>query len=376
MLVLGIYSYPALRTTRVTSSRVLPPISAPDLSLYLNISGIKTTSDGRVIDPYYGVPVSTARMGYLKFRLAFILFEYLHILLHTNLWWTLFLWNLFWWGFLCALAVWFFQQFLPDPSPVVVLAGIAFLMFFNFGILQGELAAWAHLPSWRGFQSVELAYIRPFFPQIPVPLLLLYLGLQIRALQKKSGWLWAAMAATQFVAFMIFPYAMLMMAGITAVSFVGQLVSRREPIPWLTLAAYALVCGLADLLFFFHGSRLSRTGAPGQYALIHLDLSMLPSPHRRDVAHLGRAHGAGIRHSKSCSRDQVDVGWPRPHQPVSSDRRRLFLRNSLTGLPSRRAISFISQRRSCLFFCYRRDSDTGRTGSRPRELPWQQSQRC
>jgi hypothetical protein len=276
VLVLGIYSYPALRTTRATSSRALPPISAPDLSLYLNISEIKTTSDGQVIDPYYGVPVPSARMGYLKFRLAFILFERLHRLLHANLWWTLFLWNLFWWGFLCALAVWFFQQFLPDPSPVVVLAGIAFLMFFNFGILQSEFAAWAHLFSWRGFQSVELAYIRPFFPQIPIPLLVLYLGLQIKALEKRSGWLWAAMAATQFVAFVIFPYAMLMMAGITAVAVFGQLISKREQTAWLTVAGYALVCGVADMLFFFHGSQIARTGAPGQYALVHLDLSMLP----------------------------------------------------------------------------------------------------
>ena len=276
MLVLGIYSYPALRTTAATSSRALPPISAPDLSLYLNISAVKTTSDGQVIDPYYGVPIPVARMGYLKFRLAFILFENLHTLLHADLWWTLFLWNLFWWGLLCALALWFFQQFLPDPCPVVVLAGLAFLMFFNFGILQGEFAAWAHLPSWRRFQSVELAYIRPFFPQVPIPLLVLYLGLQINALQKRSGWLWAAMAANQFVAFVIFPYDMLMMAGITAVAVFGQLVSKRERTSWLTLVAYAFACGVSDLLFFFHGSQVARTGAPGQYALIHLDLSMLP----------------------------------------------------------------------------------------------------
>ncbi len=251
-------------------------MSAPDVSLYLNISTMKATSSGQLVDPYYGIPVPAARMGYLKFRLAFLLFGGVNALLHGDLWWSLLVWNLFWWGVLGVLAVWFFQHFLPDRSPVVVIAGVAVLMFFNFGILKSLFAAWAHLPSIRGFESLELPFIRPFFPQIPVPLLLLYLGLQIKALQKRSWWFWAGMAVTQFLAFATFPYAMLMMAGVTAVAAVGQVVRRHMLVQWSTLLLYAIACAFSDLLFFLHGGQAARSGAPGQYSLIHIQMSVLP----------------------------------------------------------------------------------------------------
>ena len=275
LLVLGIYSYPAIKTTATTGSRALPPISAPDLSLYLNISNIKASSSAGALDPYYGAVVPVARMGYLKFRVAFLLFGHLNTLLHGNFWWSLFLWNLFWWGLLCTLALWSFQQFLPDRSSEVTLMGVALLMFFNFGVVQGQLAAWLHPLSLHGFQSLGLPYIRPFFPQIPIPFVILYLGLQIKALQKGTWWFWTTMGLTQFLAFTIFPYAMLIMAGATAVGVFGLLISKVNPVRWRALSIYAVACTASDFLFFFHGSGVARTGAPGQDSLIHLQLSLL-----------------------------------------------------------------------------------------------------
>lgn len=276
LLVLGIYSYPAIKTSAATGSRVLPPASAPDLSLYMNISQIRNISSTEVLDPYYGVAAPVARLGYLKFRLPFQLFGGLSTALHGNLWWTLLLWNLFWWCLLCLVAIWFFRQLLPDGSTELVLGGLAVLMFFNFGVLQSQLAAWIHLPSFEAFRHLELPYIRPFFPQIPIPLLILYLGLQIKALQKGTWRLWAAMGTIQLLAFMIFPYAVLMMAGITAVAVLGQFVSAGRPLQWRTLSIYTLACAAGDLLFLFHGGGVARTGAPGQYSLIHIQLSVLP----------------------------------------------------------------------------------------------------
>jgi len=274
-LILGIYCYPALKTTASTGSRALPPMSAPDPSLYLNISTIQTNGNGQLMDPFYGVPLPEARLGYLKFRSAFRLFGAFNTLLHGNLWWALLLWNMFWWGSLCVLVWWLFRQFLPDNSPLIVFVGVAVVMLFNFGVLQSELAAWIHLPSLRGFRDVELPYIRPFFPQVPIPLVVLYLGLQIKALQNRNRWLWAAMAVTQLFAFTVFPYATLMMAGITAVAILGMLLARIA-VSWFTLAFYGVACGLADIVFFFHGSQVARSGAPGQYSLVHLQLSVLP----------------------------------------------------------------------------------------------------
>jgi len=276
VLTLAIYSYPAIKTTAVTGLRALPPATAPDLSLYLNISAMKTTAGGQLVDPYYGVTVPTARMGYSKFRLAFVLFDQLRHLLSGNFWWSQLTWNLFWWAALCALAWWFFQEFLPERSVEITLLGLAILMFFNFGILRSCFAAWIHLLSLRGFRGVEFPYIRPFFPQLPIPLLLLYLGVQIKALQQRRAWAWTAMAITQLLAFMIFPYAMLMMAGITAIALTGILFERTQQFPWPTALVYGITCGVCDLGFFLRGTGVARTGSSGQYSLIHVQLSTLP----------------------------------------------------------------------------------------------------
>ena len=276
IVVLAIYSYPALMTTANTGNHSLPPISAPDLSLYLNLSKMKTTNSAEVQDPYYGVSVPVPRLGYLKFRLAFLLFRSLSGMLHGNLCWSLFLWNLFWWGLLCVLALWFFAEFLSIQTRELAFAGLAILMFLNLGILRSQSAAWTHLPSLSKFQDLELPYIRPFFPQLPIPLLILYLGLQMCALRKGGRGLWTAMGIVQLLAFAVFPYAMLMMAGITAVGAFGYFTSPGNRAQWRTLLIYAIACAICDALFFMRGGGIARTGAPGQYSLIHIQMSVLP----------------------------------------------------------------------------------------------------
>ena len=275
LVVLGIYAYPTLRTSESIGPGILPPIFGPDLSLYLNISTALANQAGQVIEPYYGVNVPVARMGYLKFGEAFRLFRDLNSLLSGNLWWAVLLWNLLWWGMLCVIALWFFRRFLPDNSPLVIPVGLAFLMLFNFGVVQNQVVAWAHFTTFHAFQTVQLPYIRSFFPQTPVPLVILYLGLQIRALQKWSWPWWAAMAVTQFLAFTIFPYAMLIMAGISAVAILGQLLSRGQ-LKWIVLSGYGAACAVGDLIFLLCGNQIARAGGPVQQPLIHLQLSVLP----------------------------------------------------------------------------------------------------
>ena len=276
VLILGIYCYPAIRTTAVTGSRALPPILAPDLTLYLNISGIHESGPTQVLDPYYGVIIPKARIGYLKFRFTFLCFRLLNEILRGNLWSTVFVWNLIWWGLLTLVGLWFFQELLPDRSTIVVIAAVAILMLFNFGILQSQLSAWLHPFSLASFQKIELPYVRSFFPQVPAPLLLLYLGLQTKALQKNQRWLWAALAIIQFLAFTIFPFAMLMMAGITAVALLAGFLSGSFRLPWGTVTMYGIACAFADASFLLHGNEAARSGAPGQYALIQVRPSALP----------------------------------------------------------------------------------------------------
>jgi len=183
---------------------------------------------------------------------------------------------LFWWSCLCLAAIWLFRRFLPQAPTEFVLGGLALLMLFNFGMLTQSIRAWMHFPSLSGFEAVQLMYIRPFFPQIAVPLLLCYVGLQIHALQKKTIAPWGLMALVQCVAFAVFPYTVVMMAGTTAVAASWYVVSRTHKPAWRIVLGYALACAVLDSAFLFYKFTGFRTGLPGQKSLIHLQLSLLP----------------------------------------------------------------------------------------------------
>src|SRR5271154_5634765 len=175
LFTLAVYSYPALATWAKTGYTESSPILASDVGFYVLISKLTTLSDGRILNPYYGLEVPPNAVPHLQFRLAFQLFGFVDALFAGHLWLALFVWNLFWWGLLCWIAIWLFEQFLPYNSILLVAAGFGLLMWSNFGLLKPLFQAWIHLPSLQGFETVGLAYARPFFAQLPVPLLLAYL---------------------------------------------------------------------------------------------------------------------------------------------------------------------------------------------------------
>ncbi len=253
-VVLVIYLYPSLRARADFGAASLPPIFAPDLSLYLNLSSVRTVSPGQVLNPYYLVPVPANGTAYLKFRMGAALFSGWNKLLAGRIWLAMFIWNLFWWGLLCAVALWLFERFLPGGSPEVGIAGLGLLMLVNTGMVKPLLTAWVHLPSFSGFQGLGLPFMRAFAPQIPIPLLLGYLGLQMGALRRKSLYRWVGMAVLQLLALSAFPYATLMMAGLTFVSISWQLLSRGPRGVWQIPLVYGVACAVADGAFLMRGS--------------------------------------------------------------------------------------------------------------------------
>ena len=274
LFTLGVYSYPALETWAKTGSTAAPPILSQDTGFYLFLSELKTPNQGSILNPYYGIEVPADATAHLRFRLAFRLFGALNRLFSEHLWLALFIWNLFWWGLLCWVAVWLFEQFLPDPSTVMIALGFSLLMWFNFGLLKPLIVAWIHLPSLRGFENIGLAYSRPFFPQLPIPLLIGYLGLQMSALCEPRFRTWAGMGLLQIVAFAIFPYTTLMMAGITLVALIWLIVTRPQSAPWRTVVSYAAACAAVDILYLRLGAftRESATRA----SAFRIDLAELP----------------------------------------------------------------------------------------------------
>jgi hypothetical protein len=275
LFTLGVYSYPALETWAKTGSTESPPILASDVGLYLLISRLTTLSPGAILNPYYGIEVPTNATAHLKFRLAFMLFGHLDTLLGRHLWLALFVWNLLWCGLLCWIVVWLFEQFLPDNSLLVIATGFAFLMWSNFGLLKPEFLAWIHLSSLKGFENVGLAYSRPFFPQLPIPLLLAYLGLQMYLLRAPRLRIWVGMGLLQLLAFAIFPYTTLMMAGITIVATIWLIVARIQSVPWRTLVAYGTICAAVDLLYLRHLGTLTNE-TQTQPSVFHIEFALLP----------------------------------------------------------------------------------------------------
>jgi len=255
VFVLLIYSYPALRTRFELRFSKLPPLFAPDLTLYLNLSQSPATASSQFLNPYYLVPVPYDGAGYLKFHLAPALFAGLRTALGGRLWLSVFLWNALWWCGLSIVVVWLLRRFLPWASSGLVVLGLMLLMLFNFGILKTLLIAWAHLPSMARFETIGLPFMRAFVPVMPVTLLVAYLGLQMEALRRGNAILiWVGMGVLQLVALASFPYATLMMAGITAVSAIWQIVFSGNRWAGLVVTIYGVVCAVVDAVFALGGS--------------------------------------------------------------------------------------------------------------------------
>jgi hypothetical protein len=264
-LILCIYSFPALRVALTTRSLRLPAITAPDLGLYLSISNLEKSGEGAIWNSYYHIDVPYP-VSYLKFRFGPACFGLLNNLFGNRIGIALFIWNLLWWFLLCMASMWLLNRFLPVPDYGLVLAGVALLAVFDFdGVWHAVKALISFSSTWPG--GGGLPYIRPFTPQVIVPLWLCYIGLQIRALSRKKLEAWGIMAILQFVAFTAFPYATLMMAGTTAVAVVWFLFAGNGRSHYRVLLGFFLACALSDTAFALHGSGGYRLSFPGQAPL-------------------------------------------------------------------------------------------------------------
>lgn len=271
-LILSIYSYPTLRTTIATKNFRLPPVTAPDEGLYLSISNLHRQPDGAIVNPYYHVAVPSP-VSYLKFSLGPSLFGVLNHLLDQRIWYALFLWNLLCWLALCLSAIWLLKRFLPRPSVQLIGAGVVLITLFSFEGVWRVVTALIHgSPIWI---SGGLPYIRPFSPQFAIPLLVFYIGIQIRALSERNISAWIFMAALQFAAFAALPYTTLMMAGTTAIGVLYFALMRPRALPWRQLLGFVFVCGVSDMAFAMRGSSGFGLSFPDNGSLIRFQPALL-----------------------------------------------------------------------------------------------------
>ncbi len=214
--------------------------------------------------------------------------------------------------FLSLAAIWLFDRFLPQPNVELVLAGVALLTLFGVDEIGRFITACIHLsPTWL---PGGLPYIRPFTPQLILPILLFYVGLQIRALIGKNLLVWGLMAFLQFAAFTAFPYATLIMAGTTAAAALWYIFSLARYSAWRVVLGFFLVCLLADVAFAFHGSGGFHFGFPDQTALIRFQ----PSLAVKSIGKLWFLTGILVAATAMTSRLRPEAKWPLVGMGVSN----------------------------------------------------------
>ena len=270
-LMLSLYSFPYLATTVALKSKQVPFSFAADLSFYLNLSNIGSSN----LNPYFGTTIQSSGMGHLTFDLAFKTMGLLSKLVNHDLWSAVLLWNLFWWTAICVGALWLLELVCPEETPSILYAGITILLFFNFGVVKALLVAWLHFPSLTGLSAIPLPYIRAMFPQVPIALLFFYLSLQMRALDDWYWYDWARMCLLQALAFATFPYAMLIMAGTTAVALLADRAALRRLSSLRTVVAYGAACAAFDVVILL--SKMKLDTQHSQLALVDIHLSRAPS---------------------------------------------------------------------------------------------------
>jgi hypothetical protein len=256
--ILLLYAYPFWMAYARLGAAAVPPIFAPDLYFYIGVSHLAAPVGGFMHNGWYGVEVPTAQFAYGRFHLAFSAYAFLRSIVGSETA-AFLLWMLGWTALICAAALWLVRKALPGSTTVVLVFALALLMLFDFDFAQVILLKWLKLRPWAETSAGLAPFIRAFFPQVSIPLVLAYLGLQVVALRqgrKHKGWIaWLGMALLQFLVLCSFPYATAVMAATTGVLLL-LLLAGRIPGSTLQFVVFGAVCAAADLgwLLFSGGS--------------------------------------------------------------------------------------------------------------------------
>jgi hypothetical protein len=247
LAIVAIYCFPIIATAYATRAPYLPPLLAPDLSLYLNLSNLHFAANGEPINPYFGNSTQFEAFSYFSFRLAFQAFGILTNLFTGNLWTAALVWDVVCWIAICGGCFWFFEEAFPNAPLPIHAFSIGLLLLVSFSAVKSLAMAGLGTLSPVAFENFGLPYIRLFFPQTAIAWLLLYLALQARALRDWRLATWAWMFLIQGFAFAMFPFATIMMAGTTSFAVLAFLFNRGRLPNWTIVILFGLACTAVDL---------------------------------------------------------------------------------------------------------------------------------
>lgn len=268
------YELPYFLTLRKTGWQPLPPVLSMDQFLYLNLSNIQHVSATEVVNPWYGDRVPVSAVGYLRFPITFLLFRFTHVFFHS---WmaAMLVWAGMWAGLTFVAGFFCLNSLFPNGDRSLIAIGA-----FGLVVLQSPLtyaAEIARLPSTSGFLELWLPFIRFAFPQVIVPVVLLYWGLQARALRSGSKWNVVGMVLMQLGACVAYPYIVLVMAMGTAIAIaIAQ--HRRDEIALSRAAVltFAMACGVLDIGYLVLAG-LGKTNGNVQFATEFRPEMILPA---------------------------------------------------------------------------------------------------
>lgn len=269
-----IYELPYYLTLRKTGWMLLPPVLSMDQFLYLNLSCIRHASATEVVNPWYGTQVPVSAVGYLQFPITFLLFRVIHWFSRS---WTaaMLVWAGIWTALSFAAGSFCLNSLFPHSDRRLTSIGALGLL-----VLQSPLtyaAEFARLPSLSGFRELWLPFVRFAYPQVIVPVVLSYWGLQVRALRTGSKWALFGMVLMQFAACAAFPYILPVIAVGTAITTaIAQRHRNETTLSRATVFVFAAACGVLDIGYFVL-SGLGKSNGNVQFAFQFRREMILPS---------------------------------------------------------------------------------------------------
>jgi len=244
-LTIALYETPYLLSLAKTGYTPLPPVFGNDQMFYLNVSNLHHAGATQVVNPWYGDLVEKRDVPHLMFPIAFLLFRSIHAVFSS---WTtaLLVWVGIWAGIAFAAAVFCLDSFFPRAeSWLTALGSLGVLVLHSPLVYAAEIR---QLPSVSALLQLRLPYLRFPYPQVILPVVFVYWGLQVRALKSASKPALAGMACMQLFVCAAFPYLLPLIAIGTGLTVLMVQRRRREiNLRWPIVVAFAALCGVLDV---------------------------------------------------------------------------------------------------------------------------------
>jgi hypothetical protein len=185
------------------------------------------------------------------------------------------MWGGIWAGLTFAASAFCLNSLFPDSDRrLTALGAFGLIMLQSPLTYAAEIARW---PSMSGFLELWLPFSRFMFPQVIVPVVLSYWGLQVRALRSGSKWNLVGMTLLQLGACAAFPYILPVIALGTAITIaIVRLYQSEIVLSRRAVFVFAVVCAVLDVGYLALAG-LGRANGNVQFALEFRRDMILPS---------------------------------------------------------------------------------------------------